>query len=102
MRRASLKGGISSIFEPTQPIKATADTPVLDEQNYDQRATFYFSEEQLMSLEVAMLKVRTEHRLKVGKSEIMRLAIDQLLQDFEQNKEKSLLVRHFSAQRQNG
>lgn len=99
MKRASLKGGISSIFEPTQPVKAAAKPAEAEEAQYDQRATFYFSEEQLMNLEVAMLKVRTEHRLKVGKSEIMRLAIDHLLQDFEQNKETSILVRHFANQR---
>ena len=45
---------------------------------FDQRATFYFSEDQLHELEVVMLQLRTEHRLKIGKSEIMRFGLGQV------------------------
>ena len=46
------------------------DTPVTPEadETFNQRATFYFSEDQLLSLEVVMLKLRTEQRMKVGKA----------------------------------
>ncbi|HBN08838.1 MAG TPA: hypothetical protein DD435_09380 [Cyanobacteria bacterium UBA8530] len=64
-----------------------------EEENFNQRATFYFSEEQLMQLEVVMLKLRTEQRLKVGKSEIMRAALDFILEDYNQNKQECWLVR---------
>lgn len=44
-------------------------------QAYPHRGTYYFSEEQLLELDVIMLKLRTEHGLrKAGKSELMRLA----------------------------
>lgn len=64
-----------------------------DEEEYNQRATFYFSDEQLLELEVVMLKLRTEQRLKVGKSEIMRAALDFILEDYNINKENCWLVR---------
>lgn len=44
-----------------------------------ERATFYFSDEQLANLEILMLRLRTEQRVRAGKSELMRLAFDQLL-----------------------
>jgi len=48
---------------------------------YQQRATFYFSESQLLALDVVMLKLRTERRFrKAGKSEIMRAALEFLLE----------------------
>jgi hypothetical protein len=64
-----------------------------DEEDYNQRATFYFSEEQLLELEVVMLRLRTEQRLKVGKSEIMRAALDFVLEDYNLNRENCWLVR---------
>lgn len=45
----------------------------------DQRATFYFAESQLLALEVLMLRLRTQHKCRAGKSDIMRLALDRLL-----------------------
>lgn len=53
---------------------ATPEAPV-----YDQRATFYFSADQLLELEVRMLHIRTQQRVRVGKSDLMRLALDNLL-----------------------
>lgn len=67
-----------------------------DEEEYNQRATFYFSDEQLLELEVVMLKLRTEQRLKVGKSEIMRAALDFILEDYNINKENCWLVRRIT------
>ncbi len=71
----------------------TSRTAVEEEEEYNQRATFYFSDEQLLGLEVVMLKLRTEQRMKVGKSEIMRAALDFILEDYNINKENCWLVR---------
>ncbi len=67
-----------------------------DDEEYTQRATFYFSDNQLLELEVVMLKLRTEQKLRVGKSEIMRAALDFILEDYNINKDNCWLVRRFT------
>ena len=74
----------------------TGTPPGEDEEEYNQRATFYFSDEQLLKLEVVMLRLRTEQRLKVGKSEIMRAALDFVLEDYDKNRENCWLVRRIT------
>ena len=88
MRRRPKSGPTPSGYQapPVAP-------PLGEEEEYNQRATFYFSEEQLMKLEIVMLRLRTEQRLKVGKSEIMRAALDFVLEDYDRNKENCWLVR---------
>lgn len=81
--------------EPEELRKGVAEDAEAEEI-FNQRATFYFSENQLLSLEVVMLKLRTEQRLKVGKSEIMRAALDFVLEDYNQNKEWGWLVRRLT------
>jgi hypothetical protein len=96
-KRVSLRGGLDSIFEPTaDPAKAAAPAaPAVPEENYDQRATFYFSGQQLMDLEVMMLKLRTQYRMKIGKSEIVRAAFDALMADFDAKGDDSIIVRRY-------
>lgn len=95
-KRVSLRGGLDSIFEPTATAEAKpAEVPAVPEENYDQRATFYFSGQQLMDLEVMMLKLRTEYRMKIGKSEIVRAAFDALLADFNANGTESIVVQRY-------
>jgi hypothetical protein len=67
-----------------------------DDEEYTNRATFYFSEQQLLELEVVMLKLRTEQKLRVGKSEIMRAALDFILEDYNLNKSDCWLVRRMT------
>jgi hypothetical protein len=90
-RRPTTKKPPADYVEP--PAEALAGE---DDEAFDQRATFYFSEEQLLSLEVVMLKLRTEQRMKVGKSEIMRAALDFILEDYNLNKNNCWLVRRLS------
>lgn len=96
-KRVSLRGGLDSIFEPTTDGTKPAATvaPPAPEDVYDQRATFYFSGQQLMDLEVLMLKLRTQYRLKIGKSEIIRAAFDALTADFEAKGDDSILVKRY-------
>lgn len=90
-RRPTAKKAPANYVEPP----ASVGTDDVEEQ-YNQRATFYFSEEQLLALEVVMLKLRTEQRIKVGKSEIMRAALDFVLEDYNLNKENCWLVRRLT------
>lgn len=100
-RFADLEKGIATMRRrptnkkpPANYVEPPADQPSGEEdESFNQRATFYFSEEQLLSLEVVMLKLRTEQRLKVGKSEIMRAALDFILEDYNLNKNNCWLVR---------
>lgn len=87
-RRPTTKKVQSGLEDPS-------DVPIVPEadETFNQRATFYFSEDQLLSLEVVMLKLRTEQRMKVGKSEIMRAALDFILEDYNVNKDRCWLVR---------
>lgn len=66
--------------------------------DYDQRATHYFTNEQLLSLEVVMLKIRTEMGIKVGKSELMRAALDFIVEDFSLNKTRSWIAQRIKAE----
>ena len=77
--------------EPSPALPADAEA-----EDFNQRATFYFSEDQLLKLEVVMLRLRTEQRLKVGKSEIMRAALDFILEDYDANRENCWLVRRIT------
>lgn len=82
---------------PAAYVEPPAEAPVAEEDEvFNQRATFYFSEEQLLALEVCMLKLRTEQRMKVGKSEIMRAALDFILEDYNLNKGNCWLVRRLT------
>lgn len=58
---------------------ATVENPQAAPNPYTARATHYYSEEQLLALEVVMLKLRTKHKIKIGKSELARLAMDRML-----------------------
>ena len=52
---------------------------------FNQRATFYFSEEQLTKLDIIMLELRigkNGYKEKIGKSELMRAALDMLIEDY--------------------
>ncbi|HEY9898423.1 MAG TPA: hypothetical protein V6D00_04510 [Pantanalinema sp.] len=90
-RRPTTKKPPADYVEP--PAEALSGE---EDEVFNQRATFYFSEEQLLSLEVVMLKLRTEQRMKVGKSEIMRAALDFILEDYNLNKNNCWLVRRLA------
>ncbi|MEB3237306.1 MAG: hypothetical protein VKO64_06755 [Candidatus Sericytochromatia bacterium] len=52
---------------------------------FNQRATFYFSEDQLTKLDIIQLELRigkNGYKEKIGKSELMRAALDMLIEDY--------------------
>lgn len=72
--------------------------PRTSDTEYKDRATFYFTPEMLLGLEVVMLKMRTEQGLKVGKSEIVRAALDFMVEDFNLNKGQSWIAQRLLAE----
>lgn len=58
--------------------------------------TFYFDAAQLDDLDELRLTLRKEHKIKIDKSAIVRLAVDKLIEDFKKNKKSSALVSTYS------
>ena len=55
------------------------------------KATFYFTQSQLDALEKAVFLLKQEYRIKTNKSEVMRIALDELIKEFEDNQKDSAL-----------
>lgn len=55
------------------------------------KATFYFTQSQLDALEKAVFVLRQEHSIKTNKSEVMRIALESLIKEFEENQKDSAL-----------
>ena len=55
------------------------------------KATFYFTQSQLDALEKAVFLLKQEYRIKTNKSEVMRIALDELIKEFEENQKDSAL-----------
>ena len=47
------------------------------------RATFYFTPAQLRELEIVMLRCRVDHGREVTKSQIMRIALDFIIENYK-------------------
>ena len=54
-------------------------TQIAQDDAQQVRATFYLRGDQLDDLDILMLKIRTQHRIRVGKSDLIRMAVDRLL-----------------------
>lgn len=57
------------------------------------KATFYFTQSQLDALEKAVFLLSQEHRIKTNKSEIMRIALEEITKDFLENRSLSALLK---------
>jgi hypothetical protein len=55
------------------------------------KATFYFTQSQLDALEKAVFLLKQEYRIKTNKSEVMRIALDEIIKEFEENQKDSAL-----------
>jgi len=55
------------------------------------KATFYFTQSQLDALEKAVFLLKQEYRIKTNKSEVMRIALDEIIKEFEANQQDSAL-----------
>ena len=57
------------------------------------KATFYFTQSQLDALEKAVFLLSQEHRIKTNKSEVMRIACEEMVNDFLENRKDSALYQ---------
>jgi len=60
------------------------------------KATFYFTQSQLDALEKAVFLLSQEHRIKTNKSEIMRIACEEMVNDFLENRKDSALYERLA------
>ena len=57
------------------------------------KATFYFTQSQLDALEKAVFLLKQEYRIKTNKSEVMRIACEEVTKDFLENRRDSALLK---------
>jgi hypothetical protein len=60
---------------------------------HEEKVTFYCTGEDLMALESARLKLRSEHGVAADRGRIVRAALGYVLEDFEARAEDSILLR---------
>jgi hypothetical protein len=76
-----------------------ASTASADERKgpkHDEKVTFYCTGEDLMALERARLKLRSEHGVAADRGRIVRAALGYVLEDFEARADDSILLRRLS------
>ncbi len=101
-KRARVKGKGADIFfsedSPTARSEAKGRSGISQQDALTKaseeliKGTFYFTQQQLDALERAVFVLRQEHRIKTNKSEVMRVALDLILKDLEQNQGESVLI----------
>ena len=67
--------------------------PIRRAPKHDEKVTFYCTREDLMALERARLRLRSEHGVAADRGRIVRAALGYLLEDFEARGEDSILLR---------
>lgn len=60
---------------------------------HDEKITFYCTADDLMALESARLKLRSEHGIAADRGRIVRAAVAYVLEDFSARGDDSILVR---------
>lgn len=63
---------------------------------HDEKVTFYCTGEDLMALERARLKLRSEHGVAADRGRIVRAALGYVLEDFDARADDSILLRRLS------
>jgi hypothetical protein len=75
---------------------ATPETPAQTDKKapkHDEKVTFYCTGDDLMALERARLRLRSEHGVAADRGRIVRAALGYVLEDFEARAEDSILLR---------
>ncbi|PRX98648.1 hypothetical protein [Allonocardiopsis opalescens] len=108
-RRVNLPGA-AELFRPTTPVAEASAGAGADHgrpqlrtaearaarQRRDEKITVYISGEELLALEHARLRLRATHGLVADRGKVVRTAVAELLADFEENGERSTLVRRLN------
>lgn len=75
------------------PAKASGSRP-----RHEEKVTFYCTDSDLTRLEAARLDLRANHRLASDRGRIVRVAIAEILDDFDARGPDSLLVKRLSSE----
>ena len=70
-----------------------AETQDKKAPRHEEKVTFYCTTEDLMGLERARLKLRSEHGVAADRGRIVRAAVAYVLEDFEARADDSILLR---------
>ena len=82
---------------PEEPAAApAASAPPRRGPKHDEKITFYCTSEDLMGLERARLKLRSEHGVAADRGRIVRAALAYVLEDFDARSDDSILLRRLS------
>jgi hypothetical protein len=73
-----------------------AEPEALKAPKHDEKVTFYCTGEDLMALERARLKLRSEHGVAADRGRIVRAALGYVLEDFDARADDSILLRRLS------
>lgn len=81
---------------------AETDEPAASEgrrgPKHQEKVTFYCTGEDLVAMEKARLRLRSEHGLAADRGRIVRAALAYVLEDFEARGDDSILLRKLSAE----
>ena len=86
-KRPTIKGKGADFFLEHQQIKPTEQ----------RKATFHIPEALIDNLDSVWLDLRRTHR-KLKKSDIARVALEQLLRDYEEKHQDSMLIEHLNVE----
>lgn len=82
------------VSEPKRELSKTSKTRRgSPRKKHDAKITVYVSQEELLALEHARLKLRASHDLAVDRGRMVREAVAELLTDFEEHGDDSVLVQ---------
>ena len=102
-KKARVKGKGAEIFFSEDVEKEDAQPEVTTPEDFRDladteliKATFYFTQTQIDALEKAVFALRQEHRIKTNKSEVMRIALDEIIKEFEENQKDSALLKRLA------
>lgn len=70
------------------------------EERFDTRRTFYYSEQQLVDFDLAKMKLTQETRQEIDKSELAQLAMDIVNEDVRANGSTGLVGQKLAALKQ--
>jgi hypothetical protein len=95
-REESQQASKSSSLQVADPAAVSADEAGRRSPKHDEKVTFYCTGEDLLALEKARLRLRSEHGVAADRGRIIRAAVGYVLEDFDARGEDSVLLRKLS------
>lgn len=83
----------STKLQVATPETTPAPSPPRRGPKHDEKITFYCTGDELMAIERARLKLRSEHGVAADRGRIVRAALGYVLEDFDARSDDSILLR---------